>query len=179
MVRFVQPWKNVCAAHPLDTLVSGREKLTTLLSVQWAPKLQLADGSWPDARAQPFLHLLFDCDALYATGGPGGTPNSCILVGGDNQIKFAGQRLVPRIAVTPSARLVEDIHKRVIGDGYTIAGFLADVLDHAIRDQRLLSVGGNTGKPSTFTLIDIDTLTGGTFDATTLLEGNNLECFVF
>ncbi|KAB2572573.1 hypothetical protein DBV05_g8745 [Lasiodiplodia theobromae] len=74
---------------------------------------------------------------------------------------------------------VEDIHKRVIGDGYTIAGFLADVLDHAIRDQRLLSVGGNTGKPSTFTLIDIDTLTGGTFDATTLLEGNNLECFVF
>ncbi|EOD48621.1 putative oxidase protein [Neofusicoccum parvum] len=76
-------------------------------------------------------------------------------------------------------RIPENWYKRAIGDEYTIAGFLADVLSYAIRDPRLLSVGGNTGEPNTFTPVDIGDLTGGVFNAATLLEGNNLECFVF
>ncbi|KAK7722702.1 hypothetical protein SLS57_004907 [Botryosphaeria dothidea] len=76
-------------------------------------------------------------------------------------------------------RIPENWYKRAIGDEYTIAGFLADVLSYAIRDPRLLSVGGNTGEPNTFTPVDIGDLTGGVFNAATLLEGNNLQCFVF
>jgi hypothetical protein len=40
-------------------------------------------------------------------------------------------------------------------------------------------VGGNTGEPNTFTGVNITDLTGGVFNAETLLEGNNLVCFAF
>lgn len=40
-------------------------------------------------------------------------------------------------------------------------------------------VGGNTGKPNTFTGVNIADLTGGVFNAKTLLEGNNAMCFAF
>jgi hypothetical protein len=40
-------------------------------------------------------------------------------------------------------------------------------------------LGGNTGKPNTFTGVNIADLTGGVFNAETLLEGNNLMCFAF
>ena len=38
-------------------------------------------------------------------------------------------------------------------------------------------IGGNTGKPNTFTGVNIADLTGGVFNAETLLEGNNLMCY--
>lgn len=40
-------------------------------------------------------------------------------------------------------------------------------------------VGGNTGEPNTFTGVNVEDLTGGVFNAKTLLEGNNLMCFAF
>lgn len=40
-------------------------------------------------------------------------------------------------------------------------------------------IGGNTGEPNTFTGVNIADLTGGVFNAETLLEGNNLMCFAF
>ena len=40
-------------------------------------------------------------------------------------------------------------------------------------------VGGNTGKPNTFTGVNISNLTGGVYNAETLLEGNNAICFAF
>jgi hypothetical protein len=40
-------------------------------------------------------------------------------------------------------------------------------------------IGGNTGKPNTFTGVNIADLTGGVFNAETLLEGNNMMCFAF
>jgi hypothetical protein len=43
----------------------------------------------------------------------------------------------------------------------------------------LLNIGGNTGKPNTFTGIHVGDLTGGVFSEETLLEGNNLMCFAF
>ena len=43
----------------------------------------------------------------------------------------------------------------------------------------MLVVGGNTGKPNTFTGVNIADLTGGVYNAKTLLEGNNAMCFAF
>jgi hypothetical protein len=40
-------------------------------------------------------------------------------------------------------------------------------------------IGGNTGSPNTFTGVHIADLTGGVFNAETLLEGNNAMCFAF
>lgn len=41
------------------------------------------------------------------------------------------------------------------------------------------SIGGNTGTVNSFTGVDVEDLTGGVFNAETLLEGNNMMCFVF
>lgn len=38
-------------------------------------------------------------------------------------------------------------------------------------------MGGNTGKVDTFTGVDLTNLTGGVYNAQTLLQGNNLACF--
>ena len=38
-------------------------------------------------------------------------------------------------------------------------------------------VGGNTGEPNTFTGVNAGDLTGGVFNAESLLEGNNALCF--
>ncbi|MCJ1451366.1 hypothetical protein MMC28_001702 [Mycoblastus sanguinarius] len=76
-------------------------------------------------------------------------------------------------------RIPDNFYKRAIGDEYTIPGYVADVLKFGIQDPRLLSVGGNTGTTNSFTGVDLGALTNGVFDAATLAEGNNLECFVF
>lgn len=76
-------------------------------------------------------------------------------------------------------RIPDNWYKRAIDDEYTIAGFLADVIDFAEQYPPLLDIGGNTGEPNTFTPVDLASLTKGVFEARSLLEGNNLECFVF
>jgi hypothetical protein len=43
----------------------------------------------------------------------------------------------------------------------------------------IYSIGGNTGTVNSFTGVDVGDLTGGIFNAETLLEGSNLMCFVF
>jgi hypothetical protein len=43
----------------------------------------------------------------------------------------------------------------------------------------LLVLGGNTGKPNTFTGVNVTSLTSGVFNAETLLEGNNAMCLAF
>ena len=40
-------------------------------------------------------------------------------------------------------------------------------------------MGGNTGTVNSFTGIDVGNLTGGVYNAQTLLQGNNLLCFAF
>lgn len=76
-------------------------------------------------------------------------------------------------------RIPDNWYKRPLDDEFSIPDFLVDVIEHASYYPRLLSFGGNTGKVNTFTPVDIRNLTGGVFNAETLLEGNNLECFVF
>jgi len=48
----------------------------------------------------------------------------------------------------------------------------------ATKYPELFSLGGNTGTVNSFTGVDLGTLTGGVFNAETLLEGNNLACFL-
>jgi hypothetical protein len=43
----------------------------------------------------------------------------------------------------------------------------------------IIEVGGNTGTTNSFTGVDVGDLTGGVYNAQTLLEGNNLACFAF
>ncbi|TGO28895.1 hypothetical protein BPAE_0021g00180 [Botrytis paeoniae] len=76
-------------------------------------------------------------------------------------------------------RIPDNWYKRAIGDEYTIAGFLADVVDYALQYPPLLDIGGNMGTPNTFAPVNLGSLTKGVFQSGSLLEGNNLECFVF
>ena len=39
------------------------------------------------------------------------------------------------------------------------------------------SVSSNTGETNTFTYVDVENLTGGAFNASNLLQGNNAICF--
>jgi hypothetical protein len=92
-------------------------------------------------------------------------------VEGDNEDNFVVQQGWERIP--------DNWYKRPIDDEFSIPDFLVDVLEHAAYYPRLLSFGGNTGKPNTFQPVDLGDLTGGVLNAATLLEGNNLECFAF
>ncbi|KAF7938508.1 uncharacterized protein EAE98_000846 [Botrytis deweyae] len=76
-------------------------------------------------------------------------------------------------------RIPDNWYKRAIGDEYTIAGFLVDVVDYALQYPPLLDIGGNMGTPNTFAPVNLGSLTKGVFQTGSLLEGNNLECFVF
>lgn len=57
--------------------------------------------------------------------------------------------------------------------------FLLDVLQFARQDPRLLSIGGNTGTPNSFTGISITDFTNSVYNGATLAQGNNLQCFTF
>ena len=59
-----------------------------------------------------------------------------------------------------------------------VVSFLVDVIQYGLRDTRLLSSGGNTGTPNSFVGVDPADLTKGVFNAPSLLQGNNLECFI-
>ncbi|KAL8684420.1 MAG: hypothetical protein Q9224_006361 [Gallowayella concinna] len=76
-------------------------------------------------------------------------------------------------------RIPDNWYKRAIGHELTIPGFLLGILEFALRDPRLLSVGGNTGTTNSFTGVDVTALTKGVFNGATLAQGNNLQCFIF
>jgi len=76
-------------------------------------------------------------------------------------------------------KIPDNWYKRAIGDEYTIPYFLSEVVEAAIQYPQFLDVGGNTGTTNSFTGVDLQDLTGGVFNGATLLEGDNLACFVF
>lgn len=47
-----------------------------------------------------------------------------------------------------------------------------------LANPQFLSLGCNTGTVNTFTPIDVTDLTSGVYSEQTLLEGNNLACFI-
>ena len=56
---------------------------------------------------------------------------------------------------------------------------MLDILQFALQDPRLLSVGGNTGTVNSYTGVDVTALTKGVFNGASLAQGNNLQCFIF
>lgn len=76
-------------------------------------------------------------------------------------------------------RIPTNWYRRAIGDPYDILALQLDVLYFASQYPNSITVGGNTGKVNTFTPLDFEDLTGGVYNALSLLEGNNLACFVF
>ncbi|KAJ3999792.1 Chloroperoxidase [Lentinula boryana] len=83
------------------------------------------------------------------------------------------------LAYTPGhERIPDNWYKRAIGDEYGLVSLLLETTSIGLAHPEFLSVGGNTGQVDTFTGVDFANLTGGVFNATTLLEGNNLGCFL-
>ncbi|KAH9863940.1 hypothetical protein J1614_009873 [Plenodomus biglobosus] len=67
---------------------------------------------------------------------------------------------------------------RIKGE-YGLLPLNLDIVRWVSQHPELGSIGGNTGKVNTFTGIDLSNVTGGILNAATLLENNNLLCFVF
>ncbi|KAL8649729.1 MAG: hypothetical protein Q9210_004227 [Variospora velana] len=82
-------------------------------------------------------------------------------------------------SIHPSFLPITPIRYHVIDLTKSCSSFVLDVLQFARQDPRLLSVGGNTGTPNSFTGLDVSALTKGVFNGATLAEGNNLQCFIF
>jgi len=82
-------------------------------------------------------------------------------------------------AVQGAERIPENWYRRAIEYPYETTYFLADLLNAAALHPKFLSIGGNTGTPNSFTGVNITDLTDGVFNAETLAEGNNFECFIY
>jgi hypothetical protein len=61
---------------------------------------------------------------------------------------------------------------------YGLISLNVDLLYLFARHPKLMSIGGNTGTVNTFTGVDFADLVGGVANVPTLLEGNNLICFL-
>lgn len=65
-----------------------------------------------------------------------------------------------------------------IGTDYGLVDLNLDLIDWVTKYPELGSIGGNLGMINSFSGVDIANATGGLLTATSLLEGNNLVCFV-
>lgn len=72
-----------------------------------------------------------------------------------------------------------NFYRRAIGNEYVFAEFMQDLNMFATYFPEMISVGGNTGKVNSYAALDLGNFTGGVYNGATLLEGNNLACFVF
>ncbi|GME23664.1 oxidase [Neofusicoccum parvum] len=61
---------------------------------------------------------------------------------------------------------------------YGLVPLNLDLISWVLKHPELGSVGGNTGTVNSFTGLDLSNVTGGVLNTATLLEGNNLLCFV-
>ena len=110
------------------------------------------------------------------------------------------------LVYTPgNERIPDNWYTRAVGDPYDIPFFMSDFATLVQQHPELLSFGGNTGTVNSFTGLDIGNLTvrfsssssltfpqnqnlpathskkkkqGGLYNAATLLQGNNLACYI-
>ncbi|KAH8201371.1 hypothetical protein TruAng_004454 [Truncatella angustata] len=75
-------------------------------------------------------------------------------------------------------RIPDNWYRRPIGDDFSLVAFLLDVVEHSLEYPALLAIGGNTGTPNSFALVDVGNLTGGVYNSVNLLDPAKLECFV-
>ncbi|KAH7397234.1 Chloroperoxidase [Pyrenochaeta sp. MPI-SDFR-AT-0127] len=62
---------------------------------------------------------------------------------------------------------------------YGLVSLNLDIIGWVAKYPVLGSIGGNTGTVNSFTGLDLQNVTGGALNTVTLLENNNLICFVF
>ncbi|CAA9964045.1 oxidase [Pyrenophora teres f. maculata] len=62
---------------------------------------------------------------------------------------------------------------------YGLVPLNLDLVSWYLRNPVLASIGGNTGTVNSFSGVDLHNVTGGVLNTATLLEKNNLLCFVF
>ncbi|GME35481.1 hypothetical protein GTA08_BOTSDO05233 [Neofusicoccum parvum] len=74
-------------------------------------------------------------------------------------------------------RIPEEWYRRPSSNQYSLVSVVADLAIGFVRDPSTIKFGGNTGTPNSFVGVDVGDLTGGVYNADTLLEGNNLGCF--
>ncbi|KAI9802208.1 MAG: hypothetical protein M1825_002929 [Sarcosagium campestre] len=75
-------------------------------------------------------------------------------------------------------RIPDNWYKRATP--YGIAQFTTtDFAEMIAYDPRIISIGGNTGGPDTFTGVDIGDLSGGVYNSANLLQGNNFACLYY
>jgi hypothetical protein len=61
----------------------------------------------------------------------------------------------------------------------SLTSLQADVAILATKYPQIVQFGGNTGTPNSFVGVNPGDITGGVFNAQTLLQGDNLGCFFF
>lgn len=68
-------------------------------------------------------------------------------------------------------------YRRPSATPYNLADIIADISYAYMQEPSSFMLGGNTGKVNSFVGVDIDALTGGTYDEANLFQGNNFGCF--
>ncbi|MCJ1429149.1 hypothetical protein MMC29_007062 [Sticta canariensis] len=76
-------------------------------------------------------------------------------------------------------RIPENWYTRAADNLYTVPLVDMDLSNLFEQHPELVAFGGNTGTVNSFAGLNIADLTGGAYNAETLLQGNNLACFLF
>ncbi|OQO04752.1 hypothetical protein B0A48_09675 [Cryoendolithus antarcticus] len=76
-------------------------------------------------------------------------------------------------------RVPEDWYRRPSYNPYNVPAVVEDLAIGYAAYPNTLKIGGNTGKPNSFTGVNVADLSGGVYHAETLFQGNNFACFAF
>lgn len=76
-------------------------------------------------------------------------------------------------------RIPENWYKRPNANAYSIALVNADTVVNNAMYPGIVRFGGNVGKTNSFTGVEVGDITNGAMNAETLLQGDNLSCFMF
>lgn len=76
-------------------------------------------------------------------------------------------------------KIPQNWYKRPSSNPYGAVAAVADVAILVAKYPDIVEIGGNTGRVNSFTGVNPGDLTGGVYNAVTLLQGNNLGCFAF
>jgi hypothetical protein len=76
-------------------------------------------------------------------------------------------------------RIPSNWYRRPISDDYNSVHGIADFLELGLLHPQLLIPGGNINGVNTFVPLNLTAFTNGVYNPATLLEGDNLACFLF